>query len=1441
MEIAVAFAAKVVEYTVAPIGRQLGYLIFYRRNVENLKTQVQRLEETKDRVQRDVDVAQRNGEKIHTDVQSWLSKVNELIEEASKLYGDEGRATTGFYSIGSCPNVLSRHQVSRKSTKLLLEVTKIQMRNFSSVSYNPPPPSLPLTVTLVTKDFKVLDSRTKILTQILEKLKDATIQTIGVWGFGGVGKTTLAKQVAKEVEESKMFGRVVMVTVTVNPDVRQIQGEIADALGLRFDEESEVGRSNRLWQRINQEKSILIIIDDIWGGFELERIGVLQEDGHQGSKLLLTSRNYDVLNREMGIQVGFRLEVLQEDEAWSLFEEMAGDTVKDPNVKPVAIEVVKRCAGLPVLIATVAKALKDEALFVWKNALKQLERFDKEVMHEKVFSALELSYNHLKGQEIKSLFLLIALHGQRSVYKYNLLIIIVGLRLFKYVDTLEDARNRLDKFTKDLKASCFLIEDHSEIVKIHDLVRDAGSSIAKKDQLFRIDFESESKEWPRKDILENFHGLFLSARHQDDLPERLECPQLQVFALKYHQNDLEISDSFFEVMREVKVLCLSKMMLISSPPCIFHGLKSLRALYLYKCILEDLAIVGELTNLEILSVYKSGIKQLPSEIGRLRRLKMLDLKECNSLEVIPPRVISNLICLEELNMEGSFTNWEIEARCNSKSCNASLSELNELPNLRSLDIRIPYFETLSTGMIFSFFEKLQRFKIDMGRRSIYSSNNLQILALNFWTWIECRELENGIKTLVEKVQTLQLNAVNGVKNVFHDLNAKGFPNLEVLYLWNLNNLVHICRGPFTEESFCKLRIVSVYKCERLKNVFPFSMRKVIRQLVEISVSNCKSMEEIVSSEREAENLEPELDDINEFTQLRNLTIEDLPALISFCSMEMISSTSQGINEKLTNATEIKEIDVTRKYENSLPLFSDKVLFPNMERLNLSGMERKFWDHRIPANFFSKLKLLEVTNCQKLVTIFSSDLARNFQSLETLTVRNCILVEEIFYFQELRNGKTLAGAIPCHLKYLCLEKLPKLKHICNGNHKGVLKIFQDLKDVEVRECENLNYIFPASLAKYLGQLEKLKIISSGITEIVAEDEETSEVISFNFHQVKYLSLLRLPKLKTFYPGLMIALEWPLLKELHVVDCSETFIFSSQVSDHHGDGLEMHRQQGKPFILSEKVIVPNLKNLCLGGNTAIMFYLNDQFQDLFHNLQILQVRDCSSLRSFVYAALSLVPFHNIHTLKIDSCDGLINLVTLSTVKSTLVQLQELSIKNCEMIEVIISSSDHQGQHVEEDEIAFPRLKSLELFNLPNLKSFCSQKSTLHFSSLKEVIVSVCPKMGMFSPFFADAPLLKGVLISHKFFEGDLNSTIRQMFMEKLAEMAKGFPSTINHPLHEKHQLLLARRTYHCDGCGASAGYGWSYVCGRCDFDLHPNCALEDSNKAINEAGYQEVKVV
>jgi len=63
-------------------------------------------------------------------------------------------------------------------------------------------------------------------------------------------------------------------------------------------------------------------------------------------------------------------------------------------------------------------------------------------------------------------------------------------------------------------------------------------------------------------------------------------------------------------------------------------------------------------------------------------------------------------------------------------------------------------------------------------------------------------------------------------------------------------------------------------------------------------------------------------------------------------------------------------------------------------------------------------------------------------------------------------------------------------------------------------------------------------------------------------------------------------------------------------------------------------------------------------------------------------------------------------------------------------------------------------------------------------------------------------------------------------KLDEEARAWPGKVRHELHELHELALTRRdaavTYTCDEC-EGLGSSWSYRCDRCDFDLHPKCAL------------------
>ncbi|KAI9153604.1 hypothetical protein LWI28_013801 [Acer negundo] len=641
-----------------------------------------------------------------------------------------------------------------------------------------------------------------------------------------------------------------------------------------------------------------------------------RNDDQRRCKILLTSRRADVLCNDMNTEKNFFIETLSDEEAGNLFWKIVGHLDEKPDLDPVAVEIVKKCAGLPVAIATIASALKNKSLSVWKNALEQLRTSNPrniQGMDANVYSTIKLSYNFLGSEEAKSLFLLCSLvNSSGSILIMDLLKYATGWGLFQDVYTMEHRRNRLQTLIDILKASCLLLDyDNINRIKMHDIIHAVAVSIASTDELmFNIQIVTGLKEMLEEKLPKNATVVSLPHKNICELPERLEFPKLKLlFLFENNLNPLRISDTFFEEVKELKVLDLTNFHL-SSLPSSLQLLSNLQTLCLDQCVLEDISTIGALTRLEVLSLLGSDIEHLPGEVRQLTRLRLLDMNECQKLKTITPGVISSLIRLEELYMVNSFVQWDANGQNN-----ASLTELKQLSRLTTLEIHILDAHIMPQDL---FSRKLDRYKIFIGNVWELFGNYETSKTLKL-KWSNRIYLGNGIKTLLNRTEDLYLDELKGVKNVLYELDEEGFPQLkhlhvqngpdiqyiinsvgfgqstllpklESLFLHNLINLEKMCHDRLAIEPFSKLRIMKVGKCDRLKHLFSFSIAKNLLKLEEIEVTNCKKLEEIVFKESHEQFQQHNRVSKIEFTQLRTLKLQCLPQLTSFGSKEFTPDT-----------------------------------------------------------------------------------------------------------------------------------------------------------------------------------------------------------------------------------------------------------------------------------------------------------------------------------------------------------------------------------------------------------------------------------------------------------------------------------------------------------------------------------------------------------------------
>ncbi|XP_065862254.1 disease resistance protein At4g27190 [Euphorbia lathyris] len=938
MEALGAAAVEIVKCASIFFYSQISTLANLHRNLKSLQNELEKLNCRKNEIEEDIRLYETEGKYPTAQANGWINKVEELHRQVQPIL-DEG-ANVSVNGCNLTTNMHSNFQLSRKALNKCKEVKQLltDSPHFQNLVAHRKPP-----VKAVEKEDvpslagqKVAEEK---LSEIMVQLRNGGIKRIAVYGMGGIGKTTLVKNLNNLLEGPCLmvpFDIVICVAVSRDLDLGRIQSRIAERLSLEFDAgESTEGRAVKL-HRTLAGKKFLVILDDVWDKLDLDKVGIPQ--GNNG-KILLTTRNLDVC-RAMMTDVDIKMDVLDEEEAWNLFAECAGNVVKLEGIEILARAVARECCGLPLAIKTVGTSMRHKIMIeLWQNALCQFKCSAPHVrsIEKEVYVPLKLSFSSLPSKIHQLCFLYCALYpGNFSIKISELIQCWIADDLIDDDQTLEKAYNYGIALVENLKDSCMLEqgEGSSSTVRMHNVLRDVAVWISKERGFF-CQAGLSLTQIPCK-LQKSYTKISFMNNKITRLPTQLlRCPDLTVLLLQ--GNPLEkIPDNFFREVTALRVLNLSGTLIKSLPPSLLY-LMELRTLLLRDCChLEKLPPLGDLIELRVLDLCGTRLRDLPWEMGMLSNLRELNLSHTHSLQNIEAGTMSGLANLEALDM--SFSAYKWDARHNAGHQKAAFDELLTLEKLSILQIRVDNVECLALDD--RWLKRLRKFNIRISpscdsnylpippdeKRVILRGVDLMTRGLeglffnaNTLDLVVCGGISNlseivardnlcglpGLKSLTLSGCDCITSLING-ENILRSM----FPNLEHLKLSGLRNLAKIMEG-MVPKGGClgKLKTIQVVNCRKLKILISFSLLRQLRKLEEIRVGDCRRIKCLVVAGASPDAVLP---------KLRVLEMWNMMSLKRVCSrtlqwpaLERIEESNCAVLTKLPisqyNVANVKEI------------------------------------------------------------------------------------------------------------------------------------------------------------------------------------------------------------------------------------------------------------------------------------------------------------------------------------------------------------------------------------------------------------------------------------------------------------------------------------------------------------------------------------------------------
>ncbi|KAJ1276519.1 hypothetical protein BS78_05G219900 [Paspalum vaginatum] len=539
-------------------------------------------------------------------------------------------------------------------------------------------------------------------------------KVVSIVGCGGLGKTTVANQVCRNIAEK--FDCQAFVSLSQDPDMVMIFRSIL--LQVKKDECGGISSCDKELligelRNFLKDKRYFVVIDDIWSNQAWKTVKLALVENNCGSRIVVTTRIGTIAKSCSAPHhdLVFKLRMLSESDSKRLFfRRIFGSEDKCPQLlKEVSDEIVRKCGGLPLAIISMASLLTTKSysradwLKVSNSIGSGLEtNFDAEEMN----MILSLSYNHLP-HHLKTCLLYLSMFPEDYVIKRDYL---VRRWIAEGFVSARGGRNLDDEgecyFNELINRSLvqpvdFQYDGRVFACQVHDMILDLITCKAVEENFVTVVTDRKqllaSQGKVRRLSLE-YHGLQNSTANPI---VTTHVRSLNVF--RYSEEMLPLSD--FPALRVLDL----------------DGNENLES-----CYLED---VGKLFQLRYLRIKASNIT-LPEQVGDLQCLVILDLLNCANLGELPASIVKlqhlKWLIAPPVNLPDGVGNMQVLEFLSLivvdyTTSVTSLQELGRLSKLRTLglDWRINPLHTDRKTYVDTFVSSLGKL----------GSSNLQYLSL----------------------------------------------------------------------------------------------------------------------------------------------------------------------------------------------------------------------------------------------------------------------------------------------------------------------------------------------------------------------------------------------------------------------------------------------------------------------------------------------------------------------------------------------------------------------------------------------------------------------------------------------------------------------------------------------------------------------------------------